>query len=152
MSDGYVYRRFPLDADGLRALLAEVFGEQPVWAFASNSVELSPIEQRAPAGVSLAGQRGEYQDGHVFNQGAEVRWKKRDGRYDALILAEHTLPAEPIRTAQGQPLILAVQRPPQNIAIALDGKSKGQLFDFLHYIEYIAPNGAVQFQRFVEVK
>jgi hypothetical protein len=152
MSDGYVYRRFPLDADGLRALLVDVFGEQLVWAFASNSVEISPIEQRAPALASLAGQRAEYQDGHVFNQGAEVRWKKRGQAYDALILAEDQdrLPrAEPIRNGQGQQLILRAQRPPKDIAIVLDGRHKDQVLD---YIEYIAPNGVVQFQRFVEVK
>jgi hypothetical protein len=87
---GYVYRRICADAAALAALLAEVFGEQAkVWTFGLNSIHLQPITQQ-PISTKLVAdsKHGPLSAGHAFTAAAEVRWKHRDGTYDALVLTE----------------------------------------------------------------
>jgi hypothetical protein len=87
---GYVYRSAGLTDTTLAALLAAVFGEQAqVWAFGMNSIHLQPITQQAiSTDLATDAKHGALTDGHAFTAAAEVRWKRRDGTYDALVLTE----------------------------------------------------------------
>jgi hypothetical protein len=89
---GYIYRSAGLTDTALAALLAAVFGEQAkVWTFGLNSIHLQPITQQ-PISTKLVAdsKHGPLSAGHAFTAAAEVRWKHRDGTYDALVLTEDT--------------------------------------------------------------
>jgi hypothetical protein len=72
-------------------MFAAVFDSpQPIWAFASNSVTLHAIQPYAgPSDIPLQDKQQWLTEGHAFTATVEVRWKRRDGAYDVLVLTEN---------------------------------------------------------------
>jgi hypothetical protein len=154
---GYVYRIAKADTHQLQTIVAThvgagwSFGGAAQWDFVAergreNLRQLA--EFAAGAAIEL---RGDF--GHAFSDQAEVRWKRRDdGAYDVLILREDGPPgdgAEPLRwwnSAQErwEDYDWRTRRYEQAAIVWHDGKQ-------ISYIDYLAPNGAVQFQRLVRV-
>lgn len=144
---GYVYRRAPLSEQALRDLIAQyVFDGSQVFAFAADTVALLEIKSYPSAAeVPVA-----YDFGHVFSGNAEVRWKKTDEGYDALLLAEHAIAAlndqmisGPLHTRTPLPKAWLVLRTPEDA-------QKRKVRWRLGYIEYIGANRAVQFVRYTQ--
>ncbi len=150
---GYVYRRAGLTADALRSLVEEyVLSDGGAFAFAASSVKLKNIHPCSTIDdVPLEGKRT-HNDipvpltfGHVFSPRAEVRWKRRGEQYDALVLSEKPVGVlEPFALAVAGELTL--REPKKGTAIILNTPA-GKL----DYKEYVAPNGAVQFVRYVSI-
>lgn len=146
----YLYRQAPLDEAGLRALIAEqVFGGGQVYAFSANTRELQSIYSCGQVeDVRLTGDTGDYDFGHVFSQIAELRWKRTDRGYDALLLTENTIPA--LAEAEIRPeRRFTVRTPAHGVAILLDGPHQGRQLD---YLEYLAENETVQMQRYIGLR
>jgi len=176
---GYLYRICPTDSEGIQALVRDhvgqngwAFGGAAQWDFVSRNgmANLRTIEPFTdPAIINVSGDFG-----HAFSRKAEVRWKRlHESHYDVLILSEHELTivgAVPLlvrwKDANGQehqPL-WRIRRPKgMNIdnttsKVMINGTSDyGEVLIQsadkapISSIDYLAPNGAVQFQRLVEV-
>jgi len=158
---GYVYRVASADAEQLRALIEQHVG--PGWAFSgaaqwdfdsrdggSNLREIAPI----PA-VDLIDVKGDF--GHAFSCKAEVRWKRRDdGKYDVLVLSEQQqmvngaahlyVPHWNSKTRIWEDGAWTIRRHGTTAIRQVGGRSP------ISYIDYLAPNGAVQFQRLLKVE
>jgi hypothetical protein len=154
---GYVYRVAKANKTQLLALIAAhvdagwIFGGAAQWDFeagrgTNNLRQLAKLA--AGAAIELAGDFG-----HAFSKRAEVRWKRRDdGDYDVLILREDDPPAdgaEPLRwwnsaEDRWEDYEWRTRSYPQAAIVWTEGRR-------IDYIDYLAPNGAVQFQRLVEV-
>jgi hypothetical protein len=157
---GYVYRVASADEQQLRALIEDhigndgwAFGGAAQWDFDAGRgrANLRPIEPFA--GAAIIDVEGDF--GHAFSANAEVRWKRRDDAYDVLVLSEKP------RTVQGAtPLHVphwnsdtrswedggwTIQRPDKAAIRQTTGRPS------IGYVDYLAPNGAVQFQRLVRV-
>jgi hypothetical protein len=159
---GYLYRIARADEQLLLKLIKDHVGDEG-WAFGGASRwdfvagrgrdNLRPIEVFAGAGaIDVSGDFG-----HAFSAGAEVRWKRRDdGMYDVLVLSEDPRAvdgAAPIRARHWNIEIQAweegdwtVRRPDVAAIRQTTGRPP------ISYIDYLAPNGAVQFQRLVRVE
>ena len=157
LSIGYIYRVANAGAERLRAIIADhvgagsTFGGAAQWDFDAkqhnkNLRPIVPFSAAAPISVS-----GDF--GHAFNKDIEVRWKRRDdGDYDVLILSEkpHVIDkAQPLRwwnSAQGvwEDCVWRTRRYEKAAIIQANNLSA------IHYIDYLASNGAVQFQQLVE--
>jgi hypothetical protein len=160
---GYIYRLAPITEQRLRALIAEhvgdagwTFGGASQWDFdphledkRKNLREVAPIG--AAQALSLSGDFG-----HAFAPAAEVRWKRRDdGAYDVLVLSEAQLTIAGAAALYAPHLNSAtsareeggwtVRRPDAAAIRQTAGRPS------IAYIDYLAPNGAVQFQRLVRV-
>jgi hypothetical protein len=156
-SRGYVCRVAKADAQQVQTIIAGnahagwSLGGAAQWDFVA---ERGPENLRQLAEftagdiIDLAGDFG-----HAFSDQAEVRWKRRDdGDYDVLILREDGPPgdsAEPLRwwnSAQNrwEDYEWRTRSYAQAAIVWQDGRQ-------IRYIDYLAPNGAVQFQRLVEV-
>ncbi len=158
---GYVYRIARADPSLIQAVIDQHVGSG--WTFSGAAQwdfdptrgreNLQPIEPFVDGASILV--KGDF--GHAFSRSTEVRWKRRDdGAYDVLILSEQQLSingATPLYlpVADRQPGISedaswAIRRHIR-AAIVQTGMRKP-----IRYIEYLAPNGAVQFQRLIEVQ
>ena len=158
---GYIYRVALADADQLRTLINKhvgnggwTFGGAAQWDFVStegqkNLRELKPIADTEPIDV-----KGDF--GHAFSESAEVRWKRRDdGRYDVLVLSEQpqivqggsqlSMPHWNARTRMWEDGAWTVRQPSAAMIRQAGGRSP------ISYIDYLAPNGAVQFLRLRKV-
>ncbi|PDW04089.1 hypothetical protein [Candidatus Viridilinea mediisalina] len=142
MKKGYLYRLVPVDAERLRALIADLVGT-PCWSFGgaaqwdfepkAGTGNLRAITQWAEIDL-----KGDF--GHAFSGQAEVRWKRHDEKhYDVLVLTET------VRKIDGATTLAAgwdVETPTER-AIIQDGQRPS-----ISYSLYHAPNGAVQFLRY----
>jgi hypothetical protein len=155
---GYLFRRAPLTSEGLLDLLQnEVFQATSVFAFGANSVVIEPIRQyQHVSAISLTSGRGAFDFGHVFSPQAEVRWKRKNNTYDALILTEDAS----IITAMGGVLQAlgdpyTTVRSPSKIDILINTPrniERRAMRWRLGYIEYRAKNQAVQFLRYTKLR
>lgn len=161
---GFIYRVERAEKQQLLDLIARhvgdtgwTFGGAAQWDFdpylddkRKNLREMTPII--AANQVNVAGDFG-----HAFSADAEVRWKRRDdGAYDVLILSEqeqHIDGATPLCARHWNTANKAwedgdwtIQRH-TGAAIRQTGARSS-----LIYIDYRAPNGAVQFQRLAGVQ
>jgi len=159
-SYGYIYRIARADATQLQLLILTyvgagwTFGGAAQWDFDSKRgrENLRPINMFPNEGaLNLQGDFG-----HAFNRDAEVRWKRRDnGDYDVLVLSEHPRAVEGAtllcvrwwnpKTREWEDKDWEIRRYKNAAIVQTDNRSA------LGYIDYLAPNGAVQFQRLVEV-
>lgn len=151
---GYIYRVARANRQYIEALVRELVGAgwefsgAAQWDFDLNEPRsnLRPIKPFADA--SLVGLEGDF--GHIFSKMAEIRWKRRnDGEYDVLIFSED----RKLMLDDAWPLVVDAAESDWHIQRYADAaivQSDGQ--PAIEYIEYLAPNGAVQFQRLVEVK
>lgn len=162
----YVYRVERADAPRLRALIAEhvvgdvwVGGGAAHWDFdphlgKKNLREIVKIPADATPALTDEHLKGDF--GHAFSRAAELRWKRRDdGDYDVLVLSEAPLAvdgATPLCVPRWNSTTQAWEdggwtiRDAGEALIWLDGDQRA-----IRYIDYLAPNGAVQFQRLVEM-
>ncbi|KAB8145985.1 hypothetical protein F8S13_02595 [Chloroflexia bacterium SDU3-3] len=163
MSEGtsYIYRVYPASVAQIRTLItAHVggqgfwFGGVALWLDGAPAPQLQPVTPFATADeVVVAGDFG-----HAFSQSAEVRWKRYDETtYDVLVLCEH-----PAEVAGGVPLCIPHWN--SQTQVWEDGtwfvckhakamlRETGSSNINVAYTEYLAPNGAVQFQRLREVR
>lgn len=146
---GVIYRVACADADNVRTIAQEVvglpcytFGGAILWDMdahkgTENLRHLQYLTSSLDEDASLL--KGDF--GHIFSSRAEVRWKRKtQDTYDVLILSDQPPPIEhavaiggPWHTSEpGKHSILqSNKRPP------------------LSCIYYYAPNGAVQFVRYV---
>lgn len=159
---GYIYRVASADADELRTLIKQhigdvgwTFGGAAQWDFDSkggrgNLREIKPISV-----ADIIDLKGDF--GHAFSDNAEVRWKRRDdGKYDVLILSEALRAVEGAtllrvrwwnpKTREWEDKDWQIRRYAKAAIVQTDSRP------VLGYIDYLAPNGAVQFQRLVEVQ
>lgn len=146
---GYLYRVCPADAARLRALLDElmafpcwIFGGAALWDFepARGQANLRrPAQIESAETLAEADLSGDF--GHCFSATVEVRWKRCDeASYDVLVLSEAPLAlAGATNLANGW-----ATGAPQNVRLS-DGRSMGA-------IPYLAPNGAPQLLRYMEVQ
>lgn len=150
---GYIYRVERADWPRLANIIAEcvgasgwTFGGAAQWDFAPQlgRDNLRPIIKFPREGA--LDPKGDF--GHAFSQRAEVRWKRRDdGAYDVLILSEkeQTIEgAKPLHIGEAQHWRI---RKHKKAAIIQTAHRPA-----IRYIDYLVPNGAVQFQRLVEVQ
>jgi len=152
LSIGYIYRIAKASATEVQDIVAThvgagwTFGGAAQWNLDTKKLRenLRPIDSfTASAHVNVCGDFG-----HAFSQAAEVRWKRRDDDiYDVLILSETpqningAVPLDITQGAQWRTRMYAKAAIVQTDACPA-----------IAYIDYLAPNGAVQFQRLVEVK
>jgi hypothetical protein len=148
---GYIYRIPQSDATYLQSLITTwvgagwTFGGAAQWDFDSHAGRGNLRAIKAITATDLIDVKGDF--GHAFSASAEVRWKRRDdGGYDVLVLSEKQ------RAIEGsQPLRMRddrdwqIRRHPNDAIVRADNQPA------ISYIDYLAPNGAVQFQRLVEV-
>jgi len=157
LGSGSVQRIARADARQLQALIARhvvagwSFGGAAQWDFVASqgSKNLRKLDKfAAGAALDLGGDFGQ-----AFSPNAEVRWKRRDdGAYDVLILREEGQAvddAEPLRwwdsrEERWQDYDWRTRGYANAAIVWEDGRRIG-------YLDYLAPNGAVQFQRLVEV-
>ena len=154
---GYIYRVAKADAERLRAIIAgrigagSTFGGAAEWDFDAKRGRDNLREVKHFADVASIDLRGDF--GHAFNADTEVRWKRRDdGDYDVLILSETPQTIEgalPLRwwnSAQGvwTDYLWRTRR------YATAAIIQSEDHPAIRYIDYLAPNGAVQFQQLVE--
>jgi hypothetical protein len=157
LSPGYVYRIAQADDQRLRSVIAthigagSTYGGAAQWDFNSKGgrANLRPITHFTnTATVDISGDFG-----HAFNRDVEVRWKRRDdGDYDVLILSEQAqmiAGAEPLRQWNSkqkiwEEYIWRIQRYRMARIVQSDNRPP------IRYIDYLASNGAVQFQRLAE--
>jgi hypothetical protein len=90
---GYIYRCICKDAEDFSALVERIFGKQvKVWAFGMNSIHVQPITEVSTSDTFLVDTQhhpNPLTSGHIFTATVEVRWKRRDGAYDVLVLTEN---------------------------------------------------------------
>jgi len=146
---GYIYRIARADAATLQQLVAEIvgptgytFGGAALWDLdaARQQENLRPIQA-----VDLTANldvRGDF--GHAFSDKAEVRWKRRDQDvYDLLVLSE-----QPQSIADAHP-VGGPWTTQENAQLAV---MQTGAYQPISYRTYHAPNGAVQFVRYMEVR
>lgn len=161
MSDerGYMYRVARADKQQLQDVIAMHLGESG-WTFGGATQwdfdpyvddkhthlrDITPIVPGEQVNI-----KGDF--GHAFNKDIEIRWKRRDdAAYDVLILSETPLSIAgavelcvrhwDIQTQSWVESEWTTQRPD----VAAIHQTAGR--PSLLYINYCAPNGAVQFQR-----
>lgn len=152
---GYTYRVAKASAEQLQKIITDqvvtgsTFGGAAQWDFDTTKKELRdnlrPVKPFTSP-IALDDLKGDF--GHAFNNDIEVRWRRRDDDdYDVLILSEKEQSisgATPLQIAEG------AQWHTRSYAEAAIIQTDDQ--PAIRYIDYLAPNGAVQFQRFVEVK
>jgi hypothetical protein len=148
---GLIYRLHPLALNELKERIKQQFFAQQntgeVFAFAGNTVELTPIVSVASVDdLQFESEYGPFDFGHVFSEQAELRWKCQGQQYDVLLLTE-----TPISALQGQALkldsALTMRRPKNKDAwIVLNPRSG---YDRMDYAEYVGANQAVYFVRYM---
>jgi hypothetical protein len=159
---GYIYRVAPADKTQLLTLIRDHVGDEG-WAFggaaqwdfdaAHGPANLRPIGSFADAATINV--EGDF--GYAFSSDAEVRWKRRDdGAYDVLVLSEKQLtvhgstplcvPHWNIQTQSWEDGGWTIHHPDAAAIRQTSGRPP------ISYIDYLAPNGAVQFQRLVRVE
>lgn len=138
---GYIYRCAPVTAAQLLDLIRQQVGGLPCWHFSGTHLwqvpALKALEYSAQIDVNS-------DFGHAFNQQAEVRWKRLDDdAFDVLILSEQapTIPGAHTLASDWE-----VREHPQRPLIQSGKRSS------INYLTYHAPNGAVVFTRYTEVK
>lgn len=148
---GYIYRIARADATMLRKLVADIVGPEG-WTFGGAALwDLDAAKQQANL-RSISSQpvdltvnldvRGDF--GHAFSDKAEVRWKRRDQDvYDLLVLSE-----QPQSIADAHP-VGGPWTTQENAQLAVMQTGEYQP---ISYRTYHAPNGAVQFVRYMEVR
>ena len=150
LSPGYIWRIAQANTQQVQTVIAThagaglTFGGAAQWDFVSahGRDNFRPISAFSAAGVvDISGDFG-----HAFNRTVEVRWKRCDQDvYDVLILSETAriiAGATPLEFAPGAQW--RVRRAMQKIIIQPSSKPT------VRSIDYRAPTGTVQFQRFVE--
>lgn len=154
---GYIYRVAKASAEQLQAIITthvgagSTFGGAAEWDFESKRGRdnLRPIKQFADAAAIDV--RGDF--GHAFNADTEVRWKRRDGgQYDVLILSEKPQAVDKAQSLRWwnsaqdvwEDYVWRTRRYEKAAIIQADN------YPAIRYIDYLAPNGAVQFQQLVE--
>lgn len=87
----YIYRYRNLSEHDFLLLLEHIFEKQACFAYASNYRELRPIEEFASvAELTWKAEQGlAFDQGQIFNETAEVRWKFNGQYYDVLLLTEN---------------------------------------------------------------
>lgn len=159
---GHIYRVASANRTQLHALIKTHVGDQgwtfggaAQWDFVSNKGQQNLREVASFADADLVDIEGDF--GHAFSVKAEVRWKRRDdGHYDVLVLSE-----DPQTVQAGAPLRV----PRWNSATQNWEGGDWQTYrpevatirqtaerSPISYIDYLAPNGAVQFQRLRKVE
>lgn len=143
---GYIYRFPRCDATVLRGLIARHIVRGT--AFEGTTVELRPPQSFANADdqqvLSLDGDFG-----HAYTSSAEVRWRQREPElFDVLLLIE--LPIEAASEHVVEEIVgpWRLRQPSQALLFMTTSEDTSRL----PYVEYHAPNGAVQFVRYVERK
>jgi hypothetical protein len=88
--NAYIYRYRKLSEQEFRLLLEHIFVTQTCFCYASNYRTLRPIEQiEHIADLPLQEADGlAFEQGQIFNEAAEVRWKYNGEHYDILLLTE----------------------------------------------------------------
>jgi hypothetical protein len=144
---GYVYRRASLNEQGLRDLIAQyVFDGSQVFVFAADNIDFLEIKPY-PSAVEIP---VAYDFGHVFSLNAEVRWKKTDTGYDALLLAEHLIDALSDQMI-GTPLNTRMPLPKAWLVLHTPEEARKRKVQWrLGYVEYIGANHTVQFTRYTQ--
>jgi len=150
--NGYIYRVAKASAAEVQDIVAtqvkqgSTFGGAAQWDLDTKKLRenLRPIAPfTAAALVNVCGDFG-----HAFSQAAEVRWKRRDdGAYDVLILSE-----TPQNINGAVSLVITQGAQWRTRMYAKAAIVQTDACPAIAYIDYLAPNGAVQFQRLVEVK
>jgi hypothetical protein len=148
---GTVYRIPQADQARLRQLVA-AYVELPGWTCGGAALwEFDPQrgqENLRPMTLfnDIHDLRTDGDFGHAFSGAAEVRWKRRDqDTYDVLILSETTLDI-----ADAEPLGASwIVQDSGKLAII---QSTRHRYPPIAYRTYHAPNGAVQFIRYTEVR
>jgi len=154
---GYVCRIAQADAQRLRSIIAthigagSSFGGAAQWDFDTvrGRDNLRPITRFTDATtIELWGDFG-----HAFNKNSEVRWKRRDdGDYDVLILSDQ---AQVIADAESLCQWNSKQKALQEYCWRIRHYQTARIVQSdnrpaIRYIDYLASNGAVQFQRLAE--
>jgi hypothetical protein len=150
---GYLYRRAPLTQADVQDLIAQVFAGSAVFAFGANNVTLQPITPY-PVGapIPLADGTSALDFGHVFNDHAEVRWKRDGDRYDTLTLTENDDLVKKLQRAGATQIgVYSVVPATRQTAILLDTppdvQARGKRWR-LDYKEYVGDQAMVQFARY----
>ena len=124
---GYIYRRANTSGDALRALLA---GAKRGWTWTP-----ATMQTLAESGSPLSND-----EGRAFNQDMEVRWTRRGGAYDVLVLALREQDLQDftrLRPSIGDwvvhPTTYRLQRPAATDDETVDATA------------FLAPDGAMQF-------
>lgn len=155
---GYIYRVEHASKQQLIDLIAKhvgdagwTFGGAAQWDFVAGHGRgnLRTIERYTSAiSINVSGDFG-----HVFDEHAEVRWKRRDdGAYDVLILSEQDQSIEdatPLRVRHWNTNNKSWESSTwaiQSHKVAAIQQTAGQRS--IMYIDYCAPNGAAQFIRY----
>jgi len=155
---GYIYRCICKDAEDFSALVERIFGKQvKVWAFGMNSIHVQPITEVSTSDTFLVDTQhhpNPLTSGHIFTAAAEVRWKRRDGAYDVLVLTENDQIAGKLPEVRFTATYHA--RHPKNtqahmvLATPRDVQQRKQEWR-LGYVEYRDPDsGAVQLIRYTK--
>lgn len=157
MSTGYLYRVTPADAARIGALVAEHVGFPCMHVGGSLLWDVGKDEAPALRSFARAGAAAELNLkgdlGSIFNARAELRWKRcDDGNYDLLLLSKQELAlsadeAQPLGAGWMTRTITILIRPRRDETQDSERKPIP-----LKAIEYCAPNGAVQFVRYAEVR
>ncbi|MBK9715769.1 MAG: hypothetical protein IPO81_31470 [Kouleothrix sp.] len=141
---GYSYRRRGQSAAELRALIERYVPAGAI--FGGDLVALADdIRSFGPGDMRPLDALDDWDFGHAFCAEAELRWRRAADGFDVLLLTEQEraefAPGEQV----GQPW--ALRRPSEDLRIMLD-RPKGARLSF---VQYLAPNQAVQFVRYREV-
>ncbi|WP_129678062.1 hypothetical protein [Candidatus Chloroploca sp. Khr17] len=153
MKRGYLYRMVLADAAQVRMVAEQQIGLPCTHVGGSLLWDLDDAPQlRSLARASTAAALDVTGDlGNIFSTHAELRWKRRDdGSYDALILSEQELVidgatelGENWSTRHATILLRPKHTDPQ----AATSRPPP-----IYVVEYYAPNGAMQFIRYAEVR
>ena len=144
-NEAYFYRRAPLSLAEVREVVQIVFSEGKVYAFALTAAASATLPKRyALLDVPLDGEFG-----HVFNNDAEVRWKRRGAEYDLLVFTERP------RKEFGPPLEVThgpyTMRPGQKKAPPSMQRgvwNKNPPFSEVGYVEYLSSDHTVRMARY----
>ncbi len=150
MSDGqkgYAYRLHPLTFEALKDSIEQHLFLPPhageVFAFAGNTVDLQRISSaRGMHDLQFEDKHRRYTFGHVFSARAELRWKRQQQHYDALLLTEQEMASLP--ALRDSPF--AVRSPKNKKAWMVLNPRSG--YGRLGYVEYVGQNEAVYFVRY----
>lgn len=145
----YIYRYRKLSEQEFLLLLKHIFAMQACFAYASNYRELVPIRELASiADLNLIGELNlAFEQGQIFNQTAEVRWKYNGQHYDVLLLTEEKDLAEAVfpRKSLGE----YRYNPKQDLKQLLTAEEPNQKPKKLVVREYYAENLAVIWSRYL---
>lgn len=156
-NEGHIYRIASTTATQLLKLIQDylgdcwTFGAAAQWDFdpAQKQSNLRKVHEQKRA-ISKDDLIGDF--GHAFSDKAEIRWKRIDeSQYDVLILAEQaldiagaealTIPVWHAQSASWQTGMWTTRCLSNASIHLLNSNFK------IRYVDYCAPNGAVQFQR-----